>query len=406
MTRMPSTTSASVKKRPRSGTDTNTARPLASRLLVLRAGQGPSNNLIRTLKAGDPSLFIIGSHDNRYTLKRSIADRNYLVPESSHPDFGRILNQVIRTERVDLVIPNSEGDVRTISDMRRKLPCRVFLPSRRVIDLCQDKYELGEYLRRRGLPVPVTYPVTSLDGIDDICERFPSQRTLWCRIRNGSSSFGAVPVKTSAQARSWIAYWQEMRGISPSSFTLSEYLPGSDYCVQSLWSAGELVMTKMHERLSYYVAGSSASGVSSTAAVAKIVMKPRVATMCAEAIKAIDPRASGVFFVDVKESDRGRPSITEINAGRFANVSTIHDAVANQSTALLYVRLALGNPVALTNYHEPEAPAYVLRDLDATPANVREDELFENVCELPPMKKLLAAAEAAEDVAVFHIRTM
>jgi len=195
-----------------------------------------------------------------------------------------------------------------------------------------------------------------------------------------SRSYGAIPVKTPEQVRSWIAYWEHMRAVPPGSFTLSEYLPGRDFCVQCLWSKGSLVLAKMAERITY-LDGGSPSGVSSMPALAKTAYDRRVLDACARAIRALDPRVSGVFFVDIKESKDGRPCITEINAGRFATMTNIHDLTGKHNMAVAFVRLALGE--------RPEIPAasdfaegyYLVRSIDTEPFLVRKDELFEGIVE-------------------------
>src|ERR687895_1647322 len=115
---------------------------MAKRVLIPGAGTGASNNLVRSLKEGDGSLVVLGCHDDRFTLKKSSADRKLLVPPATHPRFTDALQRLIETERVDLVIPNTDRDVRMISDLRDTLPCRVFLPDKDAIDVCHDKYEL------------------------------------------------------------------------------------------------------------------------------------------------------------------------------------------------------------------------------------------------------------------------
>jgi carbamoylphosphate synthase large subunit len=361
---------------------------LSRRLLVLKAGAGASNNLIRGLKAGDPSLFIAGCHHDRFILKKSPADRNYLIPASSDEGLREALCRIIEDERIELLIPNSEADVTTISDLRERLPCRTFLPDKAVVELCQDKYRLTAFLRRKGIPVPLTYPVTSLRTVPRLFRRMAPRPVLWCRLRKGTGSLGAIPVKSPDHVQSWIKYWQEMCDIPPGSFTLSEYLPGRDFCVQSLWSKGKLVMTKMHERLSYYVAGGGPSSVSSTAAFAKTVYEPSVIRMSTRAIRALDRKASGVFFLDVKENDEGKPCITEINAGRFANVPTIHDQTGKPNMALAYVRLALGDRVEPANARDFTEEYYVLRDLDTVPAVFQMSEVVTGIRDARPVPKL------------------
>src|SRR4029450_13672997 len=130
-------------------------------------------------------------------------------------------------------------------------------------------------------------------------------RRAWCRIRRGTNASGAVPVATAEQARNWIAYWETMRRVPASTFTLSEYLQGRDFAFQSLWQRGRLGLVTLFERLAYISVGGNPSGMSSAAALARTVVEPRVVEVAIRTVRALDPRASGVFGVDLKENDRG-----------------------------------------------------------------------------------------------------
>ena len=72
------------------------ARRIRSRILVLSAGTGAANNLIRSLKVGEPTLFVVGAHAERFVLKKSPADRNHLIPPSTHRSFLAALGRVIK----------------------------------------------------------------------------------------------------------------------------------------------------------------------------------------------------------------------------------------------------------------------------------------------------------------------
>jgi Fe2+ transport system protein FeoA len=354
---------------------------LARRVLVLGAGAGPSNNLIRSLRAGDPSLVIVGCHSDRFLLRKSSAERNYLVPAATHPGFVDGLVQVIEAEHVDLLVPDTDPDVRAVSELREAIPCTVFLPRKDVVEICQDKLELTSFLRSRDVPAPLTYPVTALAEIDDLFRRLGSRSRLWCRIRSGSGAFGAIPVTRPEQARSWISYWEEMRGVPATSFTLSEYLPGRDFSLQCLWKEGTLLLAKMSERLSYLGGASHPSGQSSTPALAKTVFEPRVFEVCLAAIRALDSRASGIFCFDVKEDAGGTPCVTEINAGRFAMITNLYDLAGKHNMATAYVRAALGEPVEIVGEHDFAQEYYLVRDLDTVPGVFHADELFDGIIE-------------------------
>lgn len=352
---------------------------MVRRLLVMGAGAGASNNLIASLRAGDPSFHVVGTHHDRFVLRKSPADRNYLVLPSEHPRFFATLQTVLDAERVDLVIPNSDGDVRAIAGRRARLRGRVFLPATSVIERCQDKYALSVFLSAHGVPAPRTWALRRLSDIDRIFGTVKRGARLWCRIRSGSGSRGAIPVVRPEQARSWVAYWRTMRGVPTNTFTLSEYLPGRDFAAQGLWREGTLVLFKVCERLSYFGGGSQPSGTSSTPALGKLVQDSRVIDVCRAAVRALDRRASGVFSIDLKEDIAGEPCVTEINAGRFCMITPIFDRTGRHNMALTYVRLACGEPVDLHEEQDTGQEYYLVRDLDTAPGIFGDDALFEGI---------------------------
>ena len=249
------------------------------RLLVMGAGSGACNNLVRSLRAGDPDVYIVGCNDDRFTLKQSTADRLYLTSPVRAATFGPALLRLLDHEKIDLVIPSSDGDVAVLSALRNKLGSRCFLPDRKIISLCQDKFRLTRFLAAHAVPVPATRAVTRLNTLGAVFKQLGRTRPLWCRMRSGSRSLGAAPVNTVAQARAWIRYWADMRGVPENSFTVSEYLPGRDFMCMSLWSDGRLVLVTTFEKLAYFGGESHPSGTSSLSSLAKTIIDPRLVDM-------------------------------------------------------------------------------------------------------------------------------
>ena len=351
------------------------------RILVFGAGTGASNNLIRSLKAGDPSFFIVGAHADRFVLKKSSADRKYLIPAQDGPAFIRSVRRIVEAERIDLIIPTGDADVGALSEHRHRFPGRVFLPSRPIIHRCQDKYELTMFLRARDVPAPDTYPVSDLKRIEELFESLKWRVPLWCRARTGTRSLGASPVTNPEQARGWIRYWEELRGVPATSFTLSEYLPGRDFLCQSLWHRGVLVLANTFERLSYFGGENTPSGVSSLSSLAKTVVDRRVLDTCGSAIRTLGRSVSGAFSVDLKEDHDGVPCITEINAGRFFIGMTAFDHVGKHNMPHTFVKLALGEEVGFRDEYDAVEDYYLVRDLDTLPGVFHAAELFDDIRE-------------------------
>jgi len=331
------------------------------------------------MRAGSGSAFIVGCNDDQFALKKSDANRNYVIPPAGHPEWSKALRSIMKTERLDLIIPTVDGDVDSLSRARKELGDYLFLPDASVLDMCRDKYRLLSRLRRGGIDAPDSYPVRDLDQVPRIFKQLGSGRPLWCRIRSGAGALGALPVQTPEQAKSWIKYWKEMRGVPVTSFVLSEYLPGRDFGCQSVWKDGEVVLIKTYERLSYLGMGSQPARVSSVAGLAKTVYEPKVVDTCVKAIKLLGAKVSGVFSVDLKGDVRGVPCITEIGVGRFSSASNIFDLVGEHNMAKTFVRLARGQKVRIKDSYDAAPDWYMLRDIDGPPRIFHASTFSDNI---------------------------
>ena len=360
----------------------------------MRAGSGASNNLIRSLQVGDPSITVVGCHDDPFYLRKSGAGRNYLLPRITAQSFVASLRRLAHRERLRMIIPTTDVDVHAISKHRRSLRGLCFLPRHSTVERCQDKYSLIHTLARHDVPVPITRSVRSLAEIASIFRMFRTHSVVWCRARFGTGSVGATSVRTVGQARAWINYWEDMRGVPARHFILSEYLPGRDFACQSLWQRGRLILIKTTERISYFRGESGPSGVSSIGAVHKTVRDDRLVDVAERAVRAVDPRASGAFSVDLKEDRHGNPCVTEINVGRLLTGTPIFDLTGKHNMAVTYVRLALSEATGITESHDAVDDYYMIRDLDALPDIVHRTALTAKIVDLrtPSAERLEAKA--------------
>jgi hypothetical protein len=289
---------------------------MSRRILLPGAGTGASNNLIRSLREDYPGLAVVGTHDDRFTLRNSKANRNYLLPRAGDPRFTDALRTIIERERIDLLIPNTAGDVDTISGLRDVLPCRTFLPSKSTIERCQDSRILREFLRAHDVP--------AIMAPDD--------------------------------------------------------LTGRDVACQSLWKVGRLELIKTVERLTY-LGGGVGTGAT-IESLAKTVNERWVAALCADAIRLLDPDATGAFSVSLRENRAGIPCIAEINAGCFTTMLNFFDLTGRHNMSATYVRLALDEPVDIGDPYDVGDECYFVRGVDTLPAIFRADQLSEGIEEL------------------------
>ncbi len=317
-------------------------------IIVTGAGGGGSNNLIRAFRASEHRVKIIGTNLDRSFLARSMADHNFLIPPSSRTDdYVRAINTIIDREEIDLIVPSNDTEVEAISACRGRLDAPTFLPSVPALKLCRDKLALSAHLKDRGIPAPHSLPIESREGLPGLFEALGGGPLAWCRLRGGTGSRATLPVRNAQQLEFWLDYWRDMYNIAPGSFTLCEYLPGRDFACQTLWKDGKLLLAKTCERLVYLFGANTPSGTMSTPSFGKLVNIPEVNDVCERAVKAVDPEASGVFSIDLKENADRVPHVTEINAGRFFRISPVMNLSGRYNMAGLFLSLAFGKTVSV-----------------------------------------------------------
>ena len=347
-------------------------------VLITGAGSGGAENLINDLWSTYPHcvmigqdlyqpLRIIGTNMDQWLTLKSRADKVYTIVPAGHPEYIDALNNIINKEHVDLVIPDNDTEVRYIASNRKALKCRTFLPSDSAIRICQDKGDLYKRLRTADVDVP---DFTEIESCSPLLS-WPKVTTRWVRMRRGSGSMGSLPVWSTGELRAWIKWWERHRDVSREDFLVCEYLPGSDYAVQSLWKDGVCILIKACERLRYVFGKNMPQGSSSSPSLARSVYNPAVIKTCISAVKAVDENASGMWSIDLKEDMHGVPHITEINIGRFCMISPIFDRVGRYNMAKVYIDLAMGNKVSIPHDlrlgQDVEEDAFLIRELDTLP---------------------------------------
>lgn len=345
------------------------------RILVTGAGGSAAANFIASLRLAPEPFYIVGADVRPYHLALADVQERVLVPRADATDFIDELNRVIRHLDIEMLHAQPDPEVLVLSAHRDEIGARLFLPPHATIALCQDKLALVRALENKHVPVAHSYPVKSPDDLPEILQTLLTRADrVWLRAIRGAGSRAALPVTRAEQARAWIDYWAETRGVGWNDFMASEFLPGREFAFSGLWHNGELVTSQARERVEYLYGQLTASGQTSTPSIARTVSRDDVNDIATRAVLAVDTAPHGIYSVDLKENSHGVPCVTEINAGRFFTTSNFF-AAASLNMPYLYTRLAFGEPVApLPRYNVLDAGLYWVRMVDMGFKLVREDE--------------------------------
>jgi hypothetical protein len=291
------------------------------KILVTGAGGPLGSNVIRSLRRAPVPVTITGTDANRWHLPLSLADRTVLVPHSRERDgYARALQRLV-DDGAQVVMPTHPVEVRAVASLLETgglRGARTAIPRLAVLEAADDKYATNQLLERAGVPVPRTILLAS-DA--DLARAFDELAPpVWVR-GSGAPGLGiggaALPCRELSVARSWVHHhggWGKMVACA--------YLPGANLTWMSAWRDGELLAAAARERLEYVLPHVSPSGVTGAPAVTRTVRRPDVNDLGARAVRALDDRPHGVYFVDLKEDEAGLPRVTEINAGRCG--TTVH----------------------------------------------------------------------------------
>jgi len=307
------------------------------RVLVTGVGGPAGVNFVRSLRAAADDYYIVGTDTNRHHLEWPDVDAAYVAPRCDDPAYPEFLCELVVREGIEFVHPQPDPEVRAVSELRDRIPARVFLPDRETVHICQDKRRSGELWQRAGVHTAPSLAVRDRADLERAAETLGLP--FWLRASGGAGGLAATPVAAVEAGWHWLRYWQLTRpGLE---FVAQELLPGANFAFTSLWRDGELVCAQLRERLEYIYPHLTPSGVTGTPAVAVTRDRPDVEEIALCAVRAIDRRANGVFCVDLKEDADGVARPTEINCGRFFTTSYFFTA-AGLNIPDLYVRLGFG----------------------------------------------------------------
>ncbi|KKQ90029.1 MAG: hypothetical protein UT12_C0003G0010 [Candidatus Curtissbacteria bacterium GW2011_GWC2_38_9] len=329
------------------------------RILVLGAGGSPATNFIRSLRESHHKFYIVGTDANKYYFWRSEADKTYLIPDAKKRGYIDAINRIVSTEKIQLIYAANDQEIARISRDRQKLKTKVFLPSKKTVSICQDKYLSYLLWEKSGLCVPKTFLLkTSIDIKKAFVEL---GNKIWLRQTKGAFGKGSIIADNFQIAKAWVEFKQGW-----GYFTAASYLSPNSITWQSIYRNGRLICAQGRRRILWEIEGRSPSGISGITGVGKIETSKIVDEIAQKSILAIDKRPHGIYSVDMTFDKEGIPNPTEINIGRFFTTSYFLTK-AGLNMPEIFVKTALGMPTESGLINPIRKEYYWIRGVDFLP---------------------------------------
>ena len=345
-----------------------------TRILVHGTGGAPAANFIRSLQLAGEPFRIVGIDIDKYNLRRSEADRSYLMPRVSDAGYGTLYDELMDLEQIEFIHSQIDQEISFLAARRARLP--VFLPSDAAIAICLDKMRSYDTWKAAGVPVPET---VLLREAADLSHAFASLGpTVWIREVVGSGGRNALPTDNITLAREWID-----RHHGWGRFSAARCLTRDTVTWMSIWQQGTLVVAQSRRRLYWESANRAPAGVTGITGTGVTCSDPRATEAAMAAIRAVDPCPNGIHSIDMTYDAAGLPLVTENNIGRFFTTHLFF-AEAGLNMPYIYTCLGLGRdvpPLPRRINPLPDGLAWI-RGMDMTPILTTLEEIERPVVEL------------------------
>jgi len=109
------------------------------------------------------SLF--GTDTSKLSSALQLCDKGFLVKPITHNSYIKQLLSIVETNKVKLLVPTVDLDLKLIAQNRSKfsaLDCLVLVSRPEVVEICQDKRKTYRFLVRNGFDTPETSSIYSM----------------------------------------------------------------------------------------------------------------------------------------------------------------------------------------------------------------------------------------------------
>ena len=278
-------------------------------ILVTGVGGGVGQGIYFALNKKKHNVFVSDSYE--YAAGLYLTKNHFITGNLEESDNFEKFIELIKTNRIDVVLPGNEYDVSTLSKSKSLLEsitqAIIIVSPEKTIELANDKWQSYEYFKNRDISTPKTYLVTNETNLENIFKEidFP----LIVKPRFGTASRGVVSVTSLAEAREFIAKTSNPL-IQEKLIHLKQDILGSEYtCSVFKDSKGNFIGPIVARRTLR----------NGTSWIVEVVSKPDLKDYLLKIAQSLD--YSGPLNIQLIETSSG-PKLLEINC-RFSGTTGI-----------------------------------------------------------------------------------
>lgn len=351
------------------------------RVLVTAIGAPGAVGIVSALKvSSERSVEVYGVDIQSYPSGKPFVKGFQTVPRGSHKDFADEIIKYCRQNEVDVVLPLATEELLTFAENKERIKqtcgTRVCISETESIRISNEKAKLFETLSDAGIPVPAYRIVNSAQEFLEACRELGYPEITVCMkpsFAHGGRGFRTIEhthytdhmLLESKPEKSSISI-EEARRLLENLQTfpemlVMEYLPGREYSVDLLCSAGVPIVIVPRSR------DEIRSGISF---VGTVEYNKEAIDICQRLCKEI--RFEGPIGVQLKQAKDGTLRVLEVNPRLHGSV--VLSVAAGANLPYLALKNCLGERTTVPSpkygtkmtrfwgatFHDPDGFSYSL----------------------------------------------
>ncbi len=260
-------------------------------ILISCAGGPAAIGAIKSLKQINFKGNIVTIDCDPLAVGGYLSDKNYIVPLSTSKNYWDEVLNIIKEEKITLILPTGDSDIKHFSKnyhQLKQLGVSVFMSDYDSIIKCQDKKLFFDYCSS-NFPLPFTS-----NNYKDL--KFP----MFAKPEYGSGSRG---VKICYKVSDIKTLDKEESVHRSSNYLFQEYLPGQEYTVDVLCDLNSNPIVIVPRKRLQIKAGISSKG--------QVIKHKLIEKLCKDL--CIYLGLKGPVCIQLKEDPKGNPKFIEVN---------------------------------------------------------------------------------------------
>lgn len=295
---------------------------------------------------GEREIRVIGVDARADATGIHTSDKGYTVPPRKDPaSLVQNLQEIIKTEHIDVLLPLSTEDQPFFAEIKREFPVPVVVNSPETLAVANDKFALLNACVQIGVPTPKFVGLSRFEEIEEGFKAlgFPEEPVMF-KTNLGTGAQGVKIIDPTLDAHTRFFDRDNMRvkvedvvsalnsipDFPPSH--LAEYLPGKEFSADVLAWDGTILGLCIRERL---------ASLYGLATHSKVVENAQIEAACARIVKHLDLKF--VTNIQFKMNKSNEPAIMEINPRIPGTIG--HTVMAGINMPYEAIKLALGENV-------------------------------------------------------------